>query len=169
MDAAYFPCSTIPRQRGILEIVAASTSEDHYNQLERGFFTRTVSDVLKAASNHPGQAPLSAAELHSTLFAAYWKMVRDPYPERKTIASFPTPFHVMMSGNSKLPSIYLGPAYLAPPLRSGFAHENSPQLHFEIRLNDDHVDVESWLEWLRLMPEGARDIKVEGPFRSTFR
>ena len=38
-----------------------------------------------------------------------------------------------------------------------------------VRLKDDNVDVDSWNEWLRLMPSGVRDVKVEGPFRATYR
>jgi hypothetical protein len=97
-------------------------------------------------------------------------MVQDKYPEKEALTSFPSPLHMMMSGNSRLPSIFLSPVYQNSPMRSSFSsYENSPQLHLSIRLDDDNVDLESWNEWLRLMPEGIRDIKVEGPFRATFR
>ncbi|CAM1510136.1 Fc.00g004710.m01.CDS01 [Cosmosporella sp. VM-42] len=168
MDAAYYPSARMVRQRGVLELIAASVSEEHSSALDRCSFTRALAELLRTRATR--LTPLSAAELHSHLFALYPKMVQDKNPEKEFLTSFPSPLHMMMSGNSRLPSIFLSPVYSSSPMRSNsLTYENSPQLHLSIRLNDDNVDVDSWNEWLRLMPEGIKDVKVEGPFRATFR
>lgn len=167
MDAAYFPPARIVRQQGVLEIIAASLSEDHLTALDRCAFTRALADQLRTRAAR--QTPLSVVELHSILLALYPKLARDRTPEREIITSFPAPLHTMMSGNSRLPSIFLSPVQQSSPLRSSFSYENSPQLHLAIKLNDDNVDIDSWNEWLRMMPEGIKDIKIDGPFRTTFR
>ncbi|KAG5751336.1 hypothetical protein H9Q69_014227 [Fusarium xylarioides] len=168
MDAAYYPSSRMVRQQGVLELLAASVSEEHYYDLDRCAFTRALAEQLRVRAAR--LSPLSAAELHANLFSQYAKMVQDKYPEKEVLTSFPSPLHMMMSGNSRLPSIFLSPVYQNSPARGNFSsYENSHQLHLSIRLDDDNVDLESWNEWLRLMPEGIRDVKVEGPFRATFR
>ncbi|KAI1059356.1 hypothetical protein LB507_003491 [Fusarium sp. FIESC RH6] len=168
MDAAYYPSTRMIRQQGVLELLAASVSEDHFYDLDRCAFTRALAEQLRVRATR--LSPLSAAELHANLFSHYSKMVQDRFPEKEILTSFPSPLHMMMSGNSRLPSIFLSPIYENSPMRSSFSsYENSPQLHLSIRLDDDNVDLESWNEWLRLMPEGIKDIKIEGPFRATFR
>ncbi|KAL6877008.1 hypothetical protein J3F83DRAFT_759356 [Trichoderma novae-zelandiae] len=167
MDAAYYPPARIVRQQGVLEIIAASLSEDHLTALDRCAFTLALAEQLRTRAAR--QTPLSVVELHSILMALYPKMARDPTPEREMIVSFPAPLHTMMSGNSRLPSIFLSPVQLSSPLRSSFSYENSPQLHLAIKLNDENIDIDSWNEWLRMMPEGIKDIKIEGPFRTAFR
>lgn len=166
MDAAYFPSSKMVRQTGVLELIAASISDEHYGALDRCAFTVALAELLRTSANRSN--PLSAAEVHSALFSRYPNMARDKHPERETVTSFPAPLHTMMSGNSRLPSIFLAPVAQNSPPR-GSVHDNYPLLHMSIRLNDDNVDLDSWNEWLRLMPEGVRDVKVEGPFRTTFR
>ncbi|KAK5992921.1 hypothetical protein PT974_06346 [Cladobotryum mycophilum] len=167
MDAAYYPSSRMVRQQGVLELIAASMSDEHYTSLDRCVFTRILAEQLRTRAAR--QSPLSAAELHSILLATYPKMVRDMTPEKEVLTSFPAPLHTMMSGNSRLPSIFLSPVPQNSPLRNSFSYENNPQLHLLIKLNDENIDVESWNEWLRMMPEGIKDIKVEGPFRTSFR
>lgn len=167
MDAAYYPSSRMVRQKGVLELIAASASEDHVGALDRCAFTRALVEQLRTRATRCN--PLSAAELHSLLLASYPKIIQDRCPEKETITSYPAPLHTMMSGNSRLPSIFLSPVYQNSPLRNSFSYENSPQLHLSIRLQDDNVDIDSWNEWLRLMPEGIKDVKVDGPFRTSFR
>ncbi|KAH7321399.1 hypothetical protein B0I35DRAFT_213832 [Stachybotrys elegans] len=167
MDAAYYPSSRMVRQQGVLELIAAAISEDHYNALDRCAFTKALAEQLRTRASRMN--PLSAAELHSILLAHYCKMVQDKNPENVMVTSFPAPLHTMMSGNSRLPSIFLSPMPTNSPLRSGFSFENNPQLHFVIKLTDDNIDVDSWNEWLRMMPDGIKEVKVEGPFRPTFR
>lgn len=164
MDAAYYPSSRMARQRGVLELIAASTSDQNYLALDRCSFTLALSDILRTRASRAN--PLSAAELHSILFSNYGKMVQDRNPEREVVSSFPAPLHTMMSGNSRLPSIFLSPVLPHSPPRASL-HDSYPLLHMSIRLNDDNVDLDSWNEWLRLMPDGIRDVKVEGPFRAT--
>lgn len=167
MDAAYYSCSRIVRQQGVLELLAAAASDEHYTALDRCAFTRALVEQLRA---HAARLrPLSAVELHSILLSHYAKIVRDRIPEKEVVTSFAAPMHTMMSGNSRLPSVFLSPIQQSSPLRSSFSYENNPQLHLSIKLNDDNVDADSWNEWLRMMPEGIKDIKVEGPFRATFR
>ncbi|KAF4974729.1 hypothetical protein FZEAL_8399 [Fusarium zealandicum] len=168
MDAAYYPSSRMVRQQGVLELLAASVSEEHFYVLDRCAFTRALAEQLRVRAAR--LSPLSAAELHANLFSHYAKMVEDRTPEKEVVTSFPSPLHMMMSGNSRLPSIFLSPVYQTSPMRNSFSsYENSPHLNLSIRLDDDNVNIDSWNEWLRLMPEGIKDIKVEGPFRATFR
>lgn len=167
MDAAFYPCTPLARRHGVLEIIAASISEDHINSLGRFTFTRLLTEQLRISAAR--MTPLSVAELHSILFTSYPKIVRERQPENELIANYPAPFHAMTSANSRLPSIFIGPNQHRSPLRPGFVYENSPQLHLTIKVTDETpVDVESWNEWLRLMPEGIKDVKIEGPFRAAF-
>ena len=166
MDAAYYPSSRMVRQRGVLEIIAASVSEEHYSSFERCGFTKALTDILRTRATR--SHPLSAAELHALLMAEYPKLIHERNPEREVVTSFPAPLHAMVSGNSRLPSIYISPITHGSPLRTAFSYENNPQLHLAIRLHDDNVDIDTWNEWLRLMPEGVKDVKVEGPFRPSF-
>jgi hypothetical protein len=166
MDAAYYPSSRITRARGVLELIAASTSDENYLALDRCSFTLALADILRTRASRG--SPLSAVELHAILFSSYSKIVQDRNPEREVVSSFPAPLHAMTSGNSRLPSIFLSPITPNSPPRPG-VQDNYPLLHMSIRLNDDNVDIDSWNEWLRLMPEGIRDVKVEGPFRATTR
>jgi hypothetical protein len=167
MDAAYYPSSKIVRQKGVLELLAASASEDHCSSLGRCAFTRVLSEILSTRAAR--STPLSVAELHALLLSQYPRIVRDGNPELERIVSFPVPLHTMMSGNPRLPSIFLSPLCHSSPLRTTFCYESNPQLHLSIKLADDDVDVESWNEWLRLMPEGVKDVKIDGPFRPAFR
>ncbi|TWU75501.1 hypothetical protein ED733_005508 [Metarhizium rileyi] len=167
MDAAYYPSSKLVRRNGVLELLAASASEDHATTLGRCAFTRALSELLSTRAAR--SMPLSVVELHALLLSHYPKIVRDSTPEREIITTFPVPLHIMMSGNSRLPSIFLSPIPHNSPMRNSFSYENNPQLHLSIRLADDNVDVESWNEWLRLMPEGVKDVKIDGPFRPSFR
>ncbi|KAK2606374.1 hypothetical protein QQS21_003193 [Conoideocrella luteorostrata] len=167
MDAAYYPSSKIVRQKGVLELLAASVSEDHVASLGRCSFTRALAEQLRIRAART--TPLSAAELHSLLLSQYPQMVHDSKPERETITTFPAPLHAMMSGNSRLPSIFLSPLYHGSSLRNSFSYENNPQLHLTIKLNDDNVDIESWNEWLRLMPDGIRETDSIGTFYAVWR
>ncbi|OAA82233.1 hypothetical protein LEL_01778 [Akanthomyces lecanii RCEF 1005] len=167
MDAAFYPCSRILRKQGIMEILGASISEDHSVSLGRCTFTKALAEQLRIRA---GRArPLSVTELHAILLSAYPKLVQDRHPEHEAVMSFPTPFHMMVSGNSRLPSIFLGPMQQHSPHRGSFSFDNMPQISLNVRLTDESVDVDSWNEWLRLIPESARDVRVDGPFRAQFR
>ena len=167
MDAAFYPCSRILRKAGVMEILGASISEDHSSSLGRCTFTKALAEQLRIRA---GRAkPLSVVELHAILLSAYPKLVQDRQPENEALVSFPTPFHMMTSGNSRLPSVFLSPMHQSSPHRSSFSFENTPQISLTVKLTDENVDADSWNEWLRLIPETARDVRVEGPFRAPFR
>jgi hypothetical protein len=101
MDAAYYPSSKLVRQEGVLELVAASASEDHAKLLGRGAFTREVTDQLRTRASQKFMNPLSAAELHAKLFSQYPKMIQDQSPEKQMVTSFPSPLHLQVSGSVK--------------------------------------------------------------------
>lgn len=167
MDAAYYPSSKLVRKQGVLELIAASASEDHAKLLDRGSFTRTLADLMHTRASQKFMNPLSAAELHAKLLSSYPKMIQDRQPEKEVLTSFPSPLHVQISGDSRLPSILLAPIHrgLAPFVLD--AVQSGPQLNFSFRLTDDNsFNAEAWSEWLRTMPEGIRDVKVEGPYRN---
>ncbi|XXH03090.1 hypothetical protein Hte_009480 [Hypoxylon texense] len=167
MDAAYYPSSKMVRQKGVLELIAASSSEDYFDVLDRNSFTRTLADQLRTRAAQRFPNFLSAAELHSKLLSIYPKIIRDKHPEKGLAISFPSPLHIQISGNSRLPSITLSPPQ---PTRTIYSPENhhGPQLTLSMRLTEEVFNLENWAEWLRMMPEGIKDVKVEGPY-TTFR
>ncbi|KAI5927250.1 hypothetical protein F4810DRAFT_352400 [Camillea tinctor] len=167
MDSAYYPSSKMVRQRGVLELIAASASEDYFNLLDRSSFTRTLADLLRTRATQRLPNALSAAELHSKLLPIYPKITYDRHPDKDALMRLPSPLHMQMSGNSKLPSITLSPPQL-PRTLSSPEMARCPQLTFSIRFTEEAVSLESWSDWLRMMPEGIRDFKVEGPYH-TFR
>ncbi|ORY57150.1 uncharacterized protein BCR38DRAFT_354986 [Pseudomassariella vexata] len=164
IDAAYFPSAKMVRQMGMLELIAASASEEHFNILGRSSFTRALAEQLRTrAVQRLPNAP-SAAELHARLLSIYPRIIQDKHPERESTASTPLPLHVQVSGSSRLPSITLSPLQPRTPLYSP-EMPSGPHLSLSIRLTDDHIDTDCWIEWLRQMPDGVKDIKVEGPYR----
>ncbi|KAG9256132.1 uncharacterized protein F5Z01DRAFT_635085 [Emericellopsis atlantica] len=163
MDAAYFPSSKLDRRTGVLELIAAAMSEDHHEALDTTAFTVALTELLRVRAGK--ESPLTAAEAHSILFSSYSRMVRDRVPEQEVVTRFPAPLHIMASGNPRLPSIYLVPTEQSSLSRST-VHDDCPLLHMSVRLADDNVDLDAWNEWLRLMPDSVRDVKVEGPYRS---
>jgi hypothetical protein len=100
-------------------------------------------------------------------------MIQDRYPEQEVITSFPSPLHLQISGDARLPSISLAPipkslpTYAFDSVQNGTG--NGSQLSLTFRLADDDVNMEKWSEWLRMMPDGIKDVKVDGPYRTTFR
>ncbi|KAL8400730.1 hypothetical protein RB594_000945 [Gaeumannomyces avenae] len=173
MDAAYYPSSKLVRQQGVLEVVAASASEEHFGSMGNASFTRAVAEQLHTRiSQRNHMAPLTAAELHAKLLSSYPKMVQDRYPEKPIVKSFPSPLHMQISGNSRLPSILLAP--LRRGLLFGIEPDpTAPRLNLTLQFGADSApfDMEKWAEWLRLMPDGVKDVKVEWPcnnFNNTF-
>ncbi|KAI8624241.1 hypothetical protein F5Y19DRAFT_491206 [Xylariaceae sp. FL1651] len=170
MDSAYYAVSKMVRKRGVLEVIAASASEEYYNLLDRGIFTRALVDQLRtrAIQRYPSTT-LSAAELHSKLLSILPKLVLDRHPDKRLNIGFLAPLHMQTSGNARLPSITLSPLPLShsKPHSSPEHTHAGPQLTLSIRLTDESLSLENWTEWFRMMPEGIRDVKVEGPY--TFR
>ncbi|KAL0935045.1 uncharacterized protein CTRU02_209636 [Colletotrichum truncatum] len=165
MDAAFFPSSKMHRQHGVLELVAAAVSEEHFDALDRCTFTKVLTEHLKTRASQRFTSPFSAAELHSKLLSTYPSLVQDKNPEKETITSFPSPLHMQVSGNARLPSILLAPLNIGPMRTSLPFGTEGQQLVLSIRIGDDPIDVDTWTEWLRLMPEGIKDVRVDGPYR----
>ena len=149
----------------MLELIAASAGEDHAERLGRGVFTHALTSELRTRTVQPFKEPFSAAELHSRLLSLYPRMIPEQEPEKEVLARFPTPLSMQLSSNKTLPSILLA------PLRHGEAAGTSPggsQLSITFRLADDTFNMDTWAEWLRLMPAGITEARVEGPYRNTF-
>lgn len=166
MDCAYYPSYKTVRRQGMLELIAASAGEDHVELLGRSSFTRALTDLLRTRAVQQFKEPFSAAELHSKVLSLYPCIIREQHPENEVMARFPTPLCIQLSGVKTLPSILLA------PLRHGEA-PRSPQsgphlISLTFRLAEDTFNVDSWAEWLRSMPEGIMEAKVEGPYRNTF-
>ncbi|KAM7209380.1 hypothetical protein V8F20_000430 [Naviculisporaceae sp. PSN 640] len=169
MDSAYYPSSQLVKRQGVLELIAASASEDHVGLLGRSAFTRALCDQLRARASQKSANPLSAAELHARLLPFYSKIVHDRSPERQMVTSFPSPLHFQVSG-TKLPSILLAPMHkVLSPFPPESPTSGASYMNITFRLSDEPINTESWVEWLRLMPDGIREVKVEGPNRNTFR
>ncbi|KAI0452823.1 hypothetical protein F5B21DRAFT_505899 [Xylaria acuta] len=170
MDSTYYPATKMVRQRGVLELIAASAPEDYYHLLERGIFTRALTEQLRSRAIQRFPNVLSAAELHSKLLSLFPKLILDRYPEKGAATVFPAPLHMQTSGNARLPSITLSPLPLQLPKPHSSPTDNThagPQVTLSIRLTDESLSLENWTEWFRMMPEGIRDVKVDGPY--TFR
>lgn len=153
------------RQRGILELIAAASSEEHFKVLERGIFTRYLADQLRIRASQRLPSPLSAAELHSKLLCVYPKFVSAKSLVKGALL---LPLYMQMSGNSRLPSITLSPVQ-PPRLLFSPGSPRGPQLALSFRLSEEALNMESWIEWLRMMPEGIKDVRVDGPYATTFR
>ncbi|TEA13741.1 hypothetical protein C8034_v004126 [Colletotrichum sidae] len=165
MDAAFFPSSKMHRQQGVLELIAAAVSEEHFDALDRCTFTKVLTEHLKTRASQRFTSPFSAAELHSKLLSNYPSLVQDRNPERETITSFPSPLHMQISGNARLPSILLAPLNIGPLRTSLPFGTEGQQLLLTFRIGDEPLDVDSWTEWLRMMPDGVKDVRVDGPYR----
>ncbi|SPQ18785.1 17dace5b-b333-4dda-93f6-0bb821426f64 [Thermothielavioides terrestris] len=165
MDCAYYPSYATVRRQGMLEVIAASAGEDHAELLGRGAFTRALTDQLRTRAIQPFKEPFSAAELHAKLLSLYPRMIQEQNPEREVLTRYPTPLSMQLSGVKALPSILLA------PLRNGEAPSAPPggtQISITFRLANDVFNMDSWAEWLRSMPEGITEARVDGPYRSTF-
>jgi hypothetical protein len=167
MDAAYYPSSSMERKQGVLELIAACGSEAQSNMLSRVLFTRALTEELRNKAKGPNQLSLSAAELHAKLLTMYPRMLLDRRspPDRDAIMGYPSPLHLQVSSNPRLPSIQLCRLHRTS-LPFGVDH-TGPQVHLSIRLKDEDIDIESLTEWLRMIPEGIKDVKVDGPFPMT--
>ncbi|KAL1865423.1 hypothetical protein VTK73DRAFT_5253 [Phialemonium thermophilum] len=179
MDCAYFPSSKLIRKHGVFEILAASAGEDHMRSLGRVAFTQAVTELLHTRASQKFLKPLSVSELHARLLASYPRVLRDRYPERELLASFPTPLYAQIRGDARLPSVLLAPLIRTGGPGSGGAGSGltslaldpaahgGPLLSLTFRLAEEPFDEDGWAEWLRAMPDGIRDVKVDGPYRSS--
>ncbi|KAI3394390.1 hypothetical protein diail_2857 [Diaporthe ilicicola] len=170
MDAKYFGVPTAARRRGTLEVIAAGTFEEQAaNPLARCAFTQALSQNLRTRAART--KPFSAADLHAQLLAEYPKIVQELSCDRELLTNFPAPLHLQLADSHNVPSILIAPLQRSrPPSIESVASSSSPgaQLSLTLRL-DREPDADCWAEWLRLMPDGVRDVKVEGSFRSALR
>ena len=164
MDSWYYPTGKIVRQKGVLEVIAAVGSEEHAAILGRTNFTKIITRLLQSRASQTFATPFTVAELHSKLLSEYSALIGDPSPEKEILTSYPAPVHVQVAENTKLPSILLAPIQkLAAPV----VLAQEPQLTLTLKLSDANINFDSWVEWLRTMPEDVKDVRVEGPTRPT--
>jgi len=170
MDSAYYPGEKPHRQEGVLEVVAAAAREDHAKIIKRGEFTRILANELRIRAVQKFNSPFSAAGLHAKMLSRYRELVLDrcPESEKETVTSFPAPLHIQVSRNPHLPSILLAPIVKEIPPCSPESPTGGAHMSMAFRLSEDTINKEKWAEWLRLMPEGVKEVKVEGPYRNTF-
>lgn len=167
MDSRYFGILGAARRRGTLEVLAAGSFEEHASPLARCAFTQALSEKLRTQAAR--MRPFSAAELHAQLLAEYPRIVQDMNPDREFLTSFPAPLHLQLADSQMVPSVLL-----APLRRSRFNSTESAsplpgaEVSMTVRL-DREPDADRWADWLRLMPEGVREVKIEGAFRSALR
>ncbi|KAF3355971.1 putative oxidoreductase C2F3.05c [Verticillium dahliae VDG1] len=165
MDAAYYPSSKMVRQQGVLELIAAAVSEEHFNELERCSFTKLLVEQLKTRASHRVPNPPTAAELHSKLVSSYPTFIQDRNGDKDLVTTSPSPLHIQISGNPRLASILVAPMNISPQRNSlPFAPEGQ-QLVLSVRVGDEPIDVDSWTEWLRQMPEAVKEMRIDGPYR----
>lgn len=150
----------------MLELLAASAGEDHVELLGRSAFTRALTDQLRTRAVQPFKEPFSAAELHSKLLSLYPRLIQEQNPEKEVVAQFPTPLSMQLSGTKSLPSILLAPLQHGEPPRP--PSPSGSQISITFRLGDEPFNMDSWAEWLRSMPEGIREARVDGPYQNTF-
>lgn len=165
MDCAYYPTSKNIRRQGMFELLAASAGEDHVDILGRSAFTRALIDLLQTRAAQQYKEPFSAAELHSKLLSLYPGIIREQNAQAEIISRFPTPLCMQLSGNKTLSSILLAPLQAGELLRS--PQSGSHGITITFRMADGTFDMDKWAEWLRSMPEGIVEAKVEGPYRNT--
>lgn len=172
MDATYYPSSRMFRHEGVFELLAASASEEDYNLLGRNNFTRALAEQLRIRATQQVFNALSAGQLPYRIVSVYPTMIRDKHPKQERATIFPVPLYIQGSGNSRLPSITLSPLVqpVRPrtPLISPEAPTGHHQVTLSIRLTDEALNLESWTEWLRMMPEGIKDASLSGPYYRTF-
>ncbi len=171
MDAPFYHSSTIMRQRGVLELLAASSSEEQMRMLGRNTFTRAIIDLLQGRSGQRLSTSFSTAELYAKLLSHYSKIIRDRSPDRDHLSGFPSPLHLQISSRPILPSILLAPIRRPLPYGPGHDPEHHSDVNITIRLADESViNMDAWVEWIRSAPDGIKDVRIENGSRNhTFR
>ena len=154
----YSPGAKSLRQSGVLEVMVAAESEEQYQALGRNHFTQLVTKELRLRAS-TNSNPLSAAELHARLVAQYQQERATRGPR---VAS---PLLLQLSGSWRVPSVTLYPLHqtprLGPPPNPGGAGH---RLDMTIRLAHSAApSLEAWADWLRMMPDGIRDVQLRGP------
>jgi hypothetical protein len=166
LDSAYYASAKITRETGALEVIAASASEDHARHLGRTTFTRALTRELQDRVLRRYRDPFSAAELHAKLFSEYPAYIRERQVDRPIVTSSPAPLHILITENTKLPSILLAPLSL-DPIYAPDLGTHAPHVSLTFNLASEPVHMEDWEHWLRMMPEGIKDLKLTSPYRHT--
>ena len=159
MDAPYFGTPEAIKKRGVLEVLAAGSFEEHASPLARCAFTRALIDKLRTQAPRP--RPISAAELHAQLVSEYPRIIQDLTPERTFLTKFPAPLHLQLCGSNNVPSILLAPLRRRCSLPKMTGSSQGTQLSMIFQLDKD-PNMERWVDWLRLMPDDVKEIRVEG-------
>lgn len=168
MDSRYFGLPAAARRRGTLEIIAAGSFEEQASPIARCAFTQALSEKLRTQAAR--MRPFSAADLHAQLLAEYPRIVQEVNPDQEFLSSFPAPLHLQLADSLNIPSVLLAPLRRSrlPSIESVSSPSPGAQVSLTVRL-DREPDADCWADWLRLMPDGIREVKVEGGFRSTLR
>ncbi|CAK7218047.1 hypothetical protein SCUCBS95973_003357 [Sporothrix curviconia] len=169
MDATFYPCSKMTRRHGVFEVIAASAGEESKRVLGRAAFTRALTEELSTRLHQKYRSPLSAfsaAELHVRLMSNYPRIVGEHSTDKERLTSYPSPLHIQISSDARLPSILLAPCRKPLPTSPGSSVPGN-QLNLTLRLADGAIDKPAWVEWMRLLPESVREVKCEVPYRST--
>ncbi|KAK4230589.1 hypothetical protein QBC38DRAFT_356863 [Podospora fimiseda] len=170
LDCAYYPMYQNVRQKGMLEVIAASAGWDHLERLRRGTFTHIVNEQLKSRAAQKFKEPFTAASLHAKLVSEYATLIQGHNQDQGITINFPTPILLQESSNKVLPSIPLTPLRKGtPPVFTPDSPTSGYTLRFTFNLSENTYDLDAWSEWLRSMPVGIKEVKVEGPYRDTFR
>jgi hypothetical protein len=172
MDCAYYPMYQKARSKGMLEVIAASAGQDPVELLKRGSFARIIAEQLRTRALQKFRDPFTASSLYANLLSEYAKFVQNHDPEKEIVSSVPTPIFLQQSSNKVLPSIPLSPLSKGMGSGSVFTPESptgGANIRFTFTLSENTFHLDPWSEWLRSMPEGIKDVKVEGPYRDTFR
>ena len=166
MDATFYPCSKLARRQGVFEIIAASAGEESKQALGRVAFTRALTEELSTRLHQKYRGPfsaLSAAELHVRLMSSYPRIVEERNANKERLMSYPSPLHIHVASDARLPSILLAPCRKPLPT-SPESPAHGSQLNLSLRLYST-IDKAAWIEWMRLLPEGVREVKCESPYR----
>ncbi|KAI7781874.1 hypothetical protein LA080_014055 [Diaporthe eres] len=164
MDCRYFGIPGAARRRGSLEILAAGSFEEQASPLARCAFTQALSEKLRTQAAR--MRPFSAAELHAQLLAEYPRIVQELTPDREFLSSFPAPLHLHLAVGQIATSALLSPLRRSrPPSIESVSPFPGAEVSMTVRL-DKEPDADVWADWLRLMPDGVREVKIEGNFRS---
>lgn len=164
MDCRYFGIPGAARRRGSLEILAAGSFEEQASPLARCAFTQALSEKLRTQAAR--MRPFSAAELHAQLLAEYPRIVQELTPDREFLSSFPAPLHLHLAVGQIATSALLSPLRRSRlPSTESVSPFPGAEVSMTVRL-DKEPDADVWADWLRLMPDGVREVKIEGNFRS---
>jgi hypothetical protein len=162
-DAPYHQPRHIDRTNGVLEVLAATSTGDHFHALGRNKFTMAITSLLRNRFIRPYQNPFRIGNLHADVATKYFSVVTPDFnrPQRPHLDDFPAPVFYQF-GSDRIASITLAPIRRSPPPSQ---HGQDAPTYLEIRLEggDGLIRKDLLDEWLRLAPWKVSEAKVEGP------